>query len=528
MLCRTVFLLLCCALLLSTTVSCSNQTPLYTRSESQSKQSPKKKVVLLMVDSMLPESIDRLALENKVPALSFLIKNGTYRRDFISSFPSMSVTIESSLLTGTYADEHKVPGLLWFDQREGRMISYGDGPRATWKPGLPEQLFNSLYQLNQTHLSKRVRTIHEELHELGYTTASINSLVYRGNYNHKLVLPRFLPSHLLEPPSLNAKGPMLLGFGSASKVTQRNLPDGPLYAFGFNDAYTAQSLVALLKENRMPDLTMAYFPDMDGEIHKHGPGYLKALVRVDEQLQLILNSFGDWRRALEQYVFVVVGDNGASAIHAEEEIGDIKLERLLRGLSLYRLGGERKATDDVAVGVNGRMSYIYSLSPNASVPTLLERLKEDGRMELLVWKDGGWIHAMQGRTKLRFSYRPGNMIRDSFGQGWDVKGDGQVMGLQKLPQTGVWDTPYFPDGLRRLASVFASHEGQFLVALAAPGYEFLADGSPSHSGGGNHGGLHREDSFIPLIVAGVNGHVSLPRRMIEMKGFLLQLLQRRS
>ena len=39
----------------------------------------------------------------------------------------MSVTIDSTLITGTNPDKHKIPGLVWYNEDEQRIINYGNG-----------------------------------------------------------------------------------------------------------------------------------------------------------------------------------------------------------------------------------------------------------------------------------------------------------------------------------------------------------------------------------------------------------------
>ena len=81
----------------------------------------KKPIVLITVDSLMSEPLQKAVKEGKAPAFSFLINNGHFNPEMISSYPTMSVTIDSTLLTGTYPDQHKVPGLIWFKEDENRM-----------------------------------------------------------------------------------------------------------------------------------------------------------------------------------------------------------------------------------------------------------------------------------------------------------------------------------------------------------------------------------------------------------------------
>jgi len=471
-----------------------------------------RKVILLLADSLLAESIEQLVRRNEAPALAFLLQKGVYRRDMISSFPTMSVTIDSTLLTGTYADRHRIPGLLWFDSDEQRMIDYGDGLRVVWKPGPFQWISDSFYRLNQQHLSKQTPTLHEELAANGFTSASINGLLFRGARTHHFGIKGVY--------GLSIHAPDLFALGGVAKVTNKALPDGPLHSMGMNNEYTAQSLIALVKENRLPDVTIAYFPDMDGELHKHGPSSLEGVRKLDQQLQSILNAFGSWEEALNHYVFILSGDSGVTATRSSKETALIDMESLLSGFSLYRLGQRNKPENDVAIAVNGRMSYVYALSERVSLQMLVDRLKREKRIDLIAWKEQDWIHVLRGGKQL--SYRADGKELDEFGQRWELRGDPSALNLEA--RQGKWGSITYPDGLSRLHSALHSHPGRFLVVTAQPGAEIRADGAPNHPGGGNHGSLDASDTLFPFIIA-TNGPIPQPpRRVVDLKAYILSLL----
>ncbi|MEK4801117.1 alkaline phosphatase family protein [Oceanobacillus sp. FSL K6-0118] len=122
-----------------------------------------KPVILLNIDSLMPQALEVAAQTGRAPALQYLMENGTYFSDMVTSFPAMSVTIDSSLLTGTYADQHRIPGLHWFDTRNKEFINYGTGFRETFRIGMRRSIHNMLYRLNHEHLSNDVTTIYEDL-----------------------------------------------------------------------------------------------------------------------------------------------------------------------------------------------------------------------------------------------------------------------------------------------------------------------------------------------------------------------------
>lgn len=74
-----------------------------------------KPIILLNIDSLMAQSLEIAIQTGRAPALEFLIEKGTYYPNVVSAFPTMSVTIDSTVLTGTYADKHKISALNWYD-----------------------------------------------------------------------------------------------------------------------------------------------------------------------------------------------------------------------------------------------------------------------------------------------------------------------------------------------------------------------------------------------------------------------------
>src|SRR6476620_1964447 len=87
--------------------------------------SQKERVILLIVDTLMDSSLQAALNTVNVPAFQFFIEKGCYFPDVVSPFPTMSVTVDSTLLTGVYSDKHKVPGLVWYNQKEKRIVNYG-------------------------------------------------------------------------------------------------------------------------------------------------------------------------------------------------------------------------------------------------------------------------------------------------------------------------------------------------------------------------------------------------------------------
>lgn len=130
---------------------------------------------------MKPELVRKGIKEGRTPAVAFLSDHGKVFNDLISPFPSMSVVIESSLITGVGPEDHHIPGLLWYNQTENRLVDYGTITYRTFKLGTEQILEDSLSNLNNLHLNPEISTIYDDASTLGVTTGSINMLLYRGS-----------------------------------------------------------------------------------------------------------------------------------------------------------------------------------------------------------------------------------------------------------------------------------------------------------------------------------------------------------
>jgi len=129
-----------------------------------------KKVIFLLVDSLMAQAIDKGIEQKELPAFQFLIEHGQYYKSMVSSFPTMSVTIDSSLLTGAYPNAHRVPSLTWYSTDEKKVINYGTGPMEVLKQGVDPVVVNALINLNGKHLN---RTIAYHLRRTGPAWAKI-------------------------------------------------------------------------------------------------------------------------------------------------------------------------------------------------------------------------------------------------------------------------------------------------------------------------------------------------------------------
>lgn len=479
-----------------------------------------KPVVVLVIDSLMDQSLKKAVAEGKAPAFEFLMKHGQYHPEVVSSYPTMSVTIDSTLLTGTYANDHQVPGLVWFKQDENRVINYGPGKIELLNLGAKQVLSDSLIGLNKAHLNQNTLTIYEELAKSKIQSASINGLIYRGDQVHPLHIPKIVSGMNLLPSDVQVNGPSLLSMGNLSQFNQENDWSNRLWkAIGVNNQFTANELKYFIQKDQLPPFTLAYFPDMDHQLHKNGPMERKGIEEVDKQLQVILNAYPSWEEAIQKAVWIIHGDSAQSAVINDRSKALIDLNTLLDEYSFW--SPDQSSNKDIALAVNERMAYIYLQDERIEVSDISSKLKMDSRIGFIAWKQGNISYVMAAGSDKPFAFSPNGPYTDPYGQSWGLNGDLSILDLSINEQNKIKYGDY-PDALARLNGALQSHKGRYIIVDAKPGYEFVEKNSPNHAGGAAHGSLHKVDSVVPLIIAGTDQKPK-NHRLIDFKDWLVEL-----
>jgi predicted AlkP superfamily pyrophosphatase or phosphodiesterase len=502
-------------------MGCSDLSPMNKRSspiimQTKDSSSPKK-VILLVVDSLMDKPLKKAIREDKAPALKFFLNHGVYSKELVSSYPTMSVTIDSTLITGTQPDKHKIPGLVWFNEDEQRIISYGNGLTETLKYGIFEFAQNSLYQFNNEDLDSNVKTIHEELDN----TASINALIYRGNYKHTLKVPKILAKTTPLPDQYKTNGPKILSFGALLRIDPNN--NHVVNRLGLNDAFAAQELKYLLTKDLLPEFTILYLPENDYSVHRKGPMTTKGIEKLDKHLQEVLNAYPKWENALDNIIWIIIGDSNQSVVKKNKKESLIDLRELLSNYNVLKLRDPIRNSDEVVITANERMAYVYKISHAFPKKDIVNKLQEDSRIAWIAWKEDEMVQVISKDHKGIFQFKPGGTYKDIYDQTWFIKGNSAILDIDIKDNKRIGYRNY-PDGLSRLYGALHSHKGDFLIVDAKPGYEFIGESSPEHDGGGAHGSMHKDDSLSPMIVTGTNKRID-HLRIVDLKKWILDILE---
>lgn len=484
----------------------------------------RKKIILIMLDTLMDKPFQKALKEESLPAFSYFLEHAQYFPEVVTPFPAISVNVESTLITGQYSDRHGVPALVWFNHEENRIINYGTNVIELLKLGLSKGIYDALYRLNNEHLNPSVATIYEDLHQAGKTSASINALVYRGAVPHQLKVPGLIRFFLNMKESINTHAPDEFVYGKLARLSSGRKYSCIWNKYGFNNNFSVQEFTCLIKAGKIPDFSIVYFPDHDKNVHKRGPMDVKGIKEMDLQLKKVLNAFPSREQALSENIWLLMGDNGQAVVGDSRENSLVDLRKLLSPFKISKLRKGVQAEDQIVLGMNLRSCFIYSLKPEAvPLQKIAEVLQEDSRIEMIAWKEEQYIHVISGEKegKLKFS-KNGNMS-DEYNQHWSLEGDPHILDLTVEGKEIQYGN--YPDGLMRLYSALHSHKGNYIIASVKPGYEFIGESTPKHNNGASHGGFHKDDSLIPMIVGGTSTKPEF-MRIVDLKRWILNLIER--
>lgn len=478
-----------------------------------------KPVILLLIDSLMDVPLQEAIQLGKAPALKFLKEHGQYHPRVVTGFPTMSVCIDSTLLTGTYPNQHRIYGLVYMDPLEQRMVNLGTGLKETLRFGVRTVLKDSLLRLNQTCLSPDVKTIHEEF---AGPTASINALIYRGHHEHKLTAPWLGWFTGLMPRTILTMAPPFFSLGALAKIDRHSRPTDIFHRYGFHDTFSRNELAYLLKSGQLPPFSIVYFPRNDEYVHKKGTSEIKGIAKADEELSAILDMFPSWDEALNQVNWILMGDSGQAPIIPNHQQAYIDLRKRLKPYRIMPIRRKKpRAKDQLVICCNERMAYIYVLDEQLAIEEVVDVLKQERKLDILAWNEGEYISCASGQTEGKLRFKAGGEFVDEYKQTWSLEGDLAILDLTVNERKQI-EYGTFPDAMARLNGVMNT-ANRVIVVTVSPGYEMVSEASPTHAGAA-HGSLHHLDSSVPMIIAGTDTQPE-HLRVIDLKQWLLTLLK---
>jgi type I phosphodiesterase/nucleotide pyrophosphatase len=457
-----------------------------------------KKVVLAVIDSLSPAMLDAAIEEGRAPALAALRERGTYFRDCISTFPSVTPVASAAIATGTGPGRHHIPSMNWFHRGEERYIEYGSSFPATRAFGLVRSLYDTVYNMNLAHLSRALKTVFERLDDAGLRTACTTYLIYRGRTRHdpsgESVYRRIGEALQFRHPVYGARELFyadLFDSRNTGCTSALGLP-------GQRDRHTG-CVGAYLVEHDLFDFLLFSLPDNDTHSHRVGPeGQVRSIAEADRALERIMHVAGGVDAFLEDYAVIVMSDHSQTKV--EERLN---LAEVFSSWRVLEPADPAPTEAELAVCPSARSGMVYVLDEDRHgelVSRAVDALTGVAGVDLVVTRADGGALVRSERGELR--YAPGGDLTDRRGCSWSVEGEHATLGLNVADGRVV--SAVYPDALGRLWSALeCPHSGDLLLS-AAPGFDFVDWGGADHVGGGSHGSLHRGDSEGALLLCGID------------------------
>jgi hypothetical protein len=461
-----------------------------------------KKLVLVVIDAMKPEMLERAIATGRAPALARIAQEGVYVNDVVAAFPSVTPVCAATIATGVGPEQHLIPSMNWYHRLEERYVEYGSSFSATRQFGVVRSLTDTVYRMNAEHLSGDTPTVFESLDDLGVRTAGTTYLIYRGRHEHDVAqesaLARMVTSTLFRRTIL---GPREL-FYADLYASRRTGCRGQLGMPGVRDQHTG-CVGSYLVEHDLFDFLLFSLPDNDAWSHRNGPhAQVTSLAAADRQIERLMHAGGGPEAFLEEHAVVVTSDHSQALV--EERI---RLDLALSDFHVATPSVTRSVGAELALSPSQRAAMIYALDPDRRdelVRRALDAVSDLEGVDLAMWLRGADGDAPEavirapGGSELRFT--PGGELTDLRGERWSVEGDLTV--LAAAVHDGRFETPDYPDALARVWSALRCQNSGDILLSAAPGYEFVDWGGADHVGGGSHGSLHRTDSLGALLWCG--------------------------
>ena len=453
------------------------------------------KLVLVYVDSLRTDMLERAVAEGRAPTFAGLLERGELIPDCVSSFPSVTPVACAEMVTGVAADRHWISGMNWYHRLERRYVEYGSSLEASRAVGIFRSLYDLVYNMNLAHLNPAAETLFEQLDDAGLRTACTPFLIYRGRHRHQVSLEGLM-RRAVETTRLKFRhhtwGPGELFYGDL--YASREAPCKSTSIPGARDGYSA-CCAAELERLDAYDFLLLSLPDNDNYSHRFGPAAsVESIAKADHCLAKLIDAGGGLDRFLADHALILLADHAQTPVDRGLPLAEV----LGRDWTVLAPSDDRPELAQLAVSPTGRAAHVYLLpgeGERARPEEVGRRLGEIEGVELVCRREGRDAVVERAGAALRF--RPGSRLADLRGERWDLEGELSV--LDASIEGGVLRSDEYPDALARVfAALAAPQAGDFVVSLA-PGYEAVDWGGVSHAGGGSHGALRAGDSLGPLL-----------------------------
>jgi Type I phosphodiesterase / nucleotide pyrophosphatase len=457
-----------------------------------------KKLVLVVVDALKPAMLERAIAGGRAPAMARIREQGVYVGDCVAAYPSVTPVCAATITTGVGPDRHLIPSMNWYHREEGRYVEYGSSFSASRQFGVVRSLTDTVYRMNDEHLSKDVETVFESLDDIEVRTAGTTYLIYRGRHEHEVAnesaLARIVTSTLFRRTILGPKELFYADIYASRKTGCRSQLGLP----GARDQHTG-CVGAYLAEHDLFDFMLFSLPDNDAYSHRNGPhAQVTSIAAADRQIERLMHAAGGPDEFLEDHAVIVTSDHSQAPVEKR-----IRLDHAFADFDVATPSPSRSIGAELALSPAQRSAMVYALDRDRAAGLIERSIDVAGELEgvdLIMWKSHTEDEAVVRSRRGELRFTSGGELTDSRGESWSVEGDLAVL-MAEL-QDGRFLSTEYPDALARIWSALHCPNAGDVLLSAGPGYEFVDWGGSDHVGGGSHGSLHRSDSLGALLWCG--------------------------
>jgi hypothetical protein len=463
---------------------------------------------MIIIDAWHPGLVMQELTEGRLPALQHLVKHGRLDLNCSSIFPTVTPACLTSLATGVGPDQHGITGVLWYNRKADRYVHYWPYPQSLLWGTIDHVVQDFFLKLNGEHLAKDVKTIFELLEAADVPSACINFPISRGPHRHAAKVPWFMRWLGKMPKDLTFPGPRIMRHGDMIRHGHKR--GRFLKKYGFNDAHSAEYTAQLVAGPDRPSFMLTYFNENDLRSHYRGPwNNADSLHAVDAELGKIMSAYGSWDKAATEARWIITGDHSQSNTYPLRPGFAVNVFKTFPGYKIapLRTGGLEGKNYDFAVGPNDRMCFFYFPEGKEAIrEDLIEQVRTWPSVDQIFWREGDTFHGYRRATGEHMTWKRHGAFVDPFGERWEVTGNLGAVDA-KLVGNRIQYGDY-PNALARITQALSIEHGGTMLLTAMLGYEFTS-GFPM--GKGNHGSLHAEDSFVPLLTCGIRQPLLNPR-----------------
>ncbi len=507
-----LFISFCCFIGLLTTINYFvNQSSIYKNTHPTTTGNT---ISILLLDGLSQSIFEQNLAANKLPNLRRLIQTGTYVKNGIGAFPSMTGYAFYPFITGKDASTSGIYGLRWFD----RNLDKGN-------------LRNYVGRTN-IHMNRDITPQQKNIFELSgdQYTCSINSYMNKGVKESALTGWRHTTSKFEHTP--------LFQFLAALPYFGNRITTD----FFEHETYAMDLAKKQLKRN--PKVQWVTLPSLDAMNHIHGTtaNYSALLIHVDSLIGDFVQTI-DGLGQSNTRALAIITDHGISNVHQNIDLrknfnNKLNLD-LERGKSVHLLTDELTIplsefeNKDGYFVINGNLSaYLYLRNPLEKDTKLSWRKKlllpqlqayatpegDKNLLRFLAQQEGiGLLAAQQNDstiwvqvadqmaiiTKRQNVYNYTPLNGDPLGYTQDT------LALKLLTSefytANTWLTHTiqtdYPDAIYRLYELMSKPNVGDLLICSKKGYDLAADYElfvGNYKGG--HGGLHKDLLKVPYIL----------------------------